>query len=215
VAVDVRRVTTTGTAAAATPRSSPGIGNIELDFLPIGSGSGSGGGPSPVAPGGGTFGGGGASGTFDDPGPGSVVSSTTSGGSSGRGSGGKSGGSWGLGGDLDDGVWIVIAFIVFVAIVAVSAGWVIYDAPSMFGEAAFEFFLAAGLIRGARAWKMGGGNDLVTAGWTGVVLKRTAIPFLIVMIAAVTFGHVTQRLCPGARSVVQAFQFCVAASERP
>jgi hypothetical protein len=42
-----------------------------------------------------------------------------------------------------------------------------------------------------------------------VVVKRTVLPFVIVAVAAVVFGHVVARLCPEARSTIEAFRFCV------
>jgi hypothetical protein len=38
---------------------------------------------------------------------------------------------------------------------------------------------------------------------------------MALMLVAVAFGHVTQRLCPDAHSVVQAFLLCVVSHERP
>ena len=152
--------------------------------------------PQFVAGGGGS-GGGGSSGSFagvDAPGAGSSVSSAGTGGS-------HSGSSWSLDLDVDDGVLIVIAFLVFSAIVTVTAGWIIYDAPHMLGEAAFQFFLVSGLLRGRAAIRSGG--------WTGVVVRRTVLPFVIVAIGAVGFGHVAQKVCPGARTVVETLRTCV------
>ena len=170
-------------------------------------GSGSGGGSGIDVPrfssGGGSFGGGGASGSFGDADVASqanIAASSTSGSSS---------GSWGFDLDLDDGIWIVIAFLVFVCILAVAGGWIIYDAPHMFGDAAFQCFLASGLLRGTRTLKAGGWVDVAAGGWKGVVAKRTVIPFVLVAIAAVVFGHVAQRLCPEARSLIDAFRLCV------
>jgi len=179
----------------------------------FGSGSGSGVDVPRFSSGGGSFGGGGASGSFTDADAGSVASQSNIAASSARGSssgsGSRSGSSWGFDLDLDDGVWILIAFVIFVSIVAVTAGWVIYDAPHMFGDAAFQFFLASGLLRGTKTLKAGGWSGAISGGWTGVVVRRTVIPFLIVAIAAVVFGHVAQTLCPDARSVVEAFRLCV------
>jgi hypothetical protein len=172
--------------------------------------------------GGGRFGGGGASGSFGSAEPqvapvssfssNTSITSASTGGSGG--SGGSSGGSWFRGGgggfslDLDDGFIIVVAFAIFVAVVAVAGGWVIYDAPHMFGEAAFQFFLASGLLRGARALRSEGW----AGGWTGVVIRRTVIPLLIVGAVAVGFGHVAQKHCPGAHTVVEVFRACVLGS---
>jgi hypothetical protein len=172
------------------------VGDLATLDIDIGSPAGGDVGPQFVAGGGGS-GGGGSSGSFagvDAPGAGSSVSSAGTGGS-------HSGSSWSLDLDVDDGVLIVIAFLVFSAIVTVTAGWIIYDAPHMLGEAAFQFFLASGLLRGRAAIRSGG--------WTGVVVRRTVLPFVIVAIGALGFGHVAQKLCPGARTVVETLRLCV------
>jgi hypothetical protein len=196
---------------AARTSSEHGSSSSSLSGFDFGSsGSGSGVDVPRFSSGGGSFGGGGASGSFADAdvvSPSNVTASSVSGSSSGSGSGS----SWG-GFDLDDGIWIVIVFIVFVAVLAVAGGWVIYDAPHMFSEAAFQFFLASGLLRGTRALKAGGWAAVAAGGWKGIVVRRTVIPFLIVAIAAAAFGHIAQKLCPEARSVVDAFRFCVSPS---
>ena len=185
-----------------------GSSSSSLGGFDFGSGSGSGVDVPRFSSGGGTFGGGGASGSFSDADVASQ-SNVTASSVSGSGSGSSSGSSWGFDIDLDDGIWIVIAFIAFVAILAVAGGWIIYDAPHMFGDAAFQFFLASGLLRGTKALKAGGWPAVAAGSWKGVVVRRTVIPFLIVVIAAVVFGHIAQRLCPDARSVIDAFRLCV------
>ena len=203
--------------AGVTPTLRSSSSGVSFDVDP-GSGS-SGNWFSGFRGGGGRFGGGGASGSFSSAdsqvapvssfSSNASISSAGTGGSSG--SGGSSGGSWFRGGgggfslDLDDGFIIVVAFAIFVAVVAVAGGWVIYDAPHMFGEAAFQFFLASGLLRGARALRSEGW----AGGWTGVVIRRTVIPFLIVGAVAVGFGYVAQKHCPGAHTVVEVFRACV------
>jgi hypothetical protein len=202
--------------ARAGGSSSGGRGDFNVS---LGSGGSSGGGSGSgidlprFSSGGGRFGGGGASGSFtgtDVTSQANLTASNVSGSGSGGSSGGKGSGSWGgFDLDLDDGIVIVIAFITFVCVVAVTAGWLLYDAPHMFGEAAFQCFLASGLFRGTRALKAGGWLDAAAGGWTAAVARRTVIPFLMVAVAAVVFGHIAQRMCPDARSLVEAFRFCV------
>ena len=193
-----------GVRAAGAGGSSGGGVNFDLGSL-SGGRSGSGLDLPRFSSGGGSFGGGGASGSFADAGSQSNITASSAGGSGGS----SSGGSWSLDFDLDDGIWIVIAFLVFVAVLAVAGGWIIYDAPHMFGEAAFQCFLASGLLRGTRALKAGGWPAAAAVGgWQGVVARRTVIPFLLVAVAAVVLGHVAQRLCPAARSLVEAFRLC-------
>jgi hypothetical protein len=202
----VRRVMFVASRTSSQRVSSSSI----LSGFDFGSSSGSGSGVDVprFSSGGGSFGGGGASGSFTDAdvvSPSNVTASSLSGSSSGSGSGS----SWGgFDIDLDDGIWIAIAFMSFVAVLAVAGGWVIYDAPHMFSEAAFQFFLASGLLRGTRALKAAGWAAVATGGWKGIVVRRTVIPFLIVAIAAAVFGHIAQNLCPEARSIVEAYRGC-------
>ena len=87
--------------------------------------------------------------------------------------------------DLDDG-WL----LVLVLAIAAAAIYVVYAAPLILSEAAFEAALAAALARRA--------NRISTAGWVGSVVRATLLPFAVVLIFAAATGWYAQKRCPGA-----------------
>ncbi len=102
--------------------------------------------------------------------------------------GGGSSGSWGnvdlnLGGDADDLVVIVICLAF------------IYTAPALLSEAAFEAALAASLVRGAKN---------ASCGWMGLIFRKTALPFVLVLALSGVLGWVAQKRCPAARRLREA-----------
>lgn len=145
--------------------------------------------------GGGQFGGGGASGTWETPdgvpvemeistAPSKLVSS--------GGGSGKSGGfSFDIGGD--EGCFVVILLAVFVGVLFLAGGYLIYAAPAILGEAVFEALLAAALVRRTK--------KLAAAGWAGSIFKATVWIFLAVLAFSVVLGWYAQKSCPEARRV--------------
>ncbi|MGE0882293.1 MAG: hypothetical protein AB7P14_02000 [Blastocatellales bacterium] len=197
-----RQSSTTSVADVLSFDVSPGIG---------GSGS------SPVGFGGGSSGGAGASDSWDSPLPGNWLTSNqtmpssnssafnlgSSSGSLGGNSGGSSGGNW-FDLDLgDDGCGAIILLLLLIALVfgVFGAGfYLIYQAPAIFAEAAFQAALASGLIKAS--------NKIDAADWRGSVFKATWIPFVIVMILALAFGIAAHRYCPAATKVTEVFSNC-------
>ena len=129
--------------------------------------------------GGGEFGGGGASGSWE--GGAAPVKS---------GGGGKSSFSFDLGGD--EGV-VVVLFVVLVLSLLVIGIYIIYTAPVMLSEAAFEAALAAALVRGAK--------KIQRPGWMGVVWRATIWPFIIVLVLSTALGYAAHRYCPKAKKL--------------
>ncbi len=76
-----------------------------------------------------------------------------------------------------------------------------YQAPAILSEAAFQAILASGLARTAR--------NAHDPGWAESVLKKTFLPFAIVLLMAGIFGYEANKRCPGASSVRQVFRTCV------
>jgi hypothetical protein len=100
--------------------------------------------------------------------------------------------------DLDDGVGIVVAVVVLIAIVAVQAGasvFLIWEAPAILGEAAFQAVLVLALERRARA--------VDAAGWTLGVFKSTWIAALVMLIVVVISGFVLDRVFPHASTLFE------------
>lgn len=177
-----------------------------------GSGSsGSGGSVGRLLGGGGGSGGGGTSGDFGDgalearsavPIPMQAQAPSQGGGGSISRffSGSRSGGGGGGGGD-GDGLLLLILFVVLVAAIFGAGAYLIIQAPAILSEAAFQAVLAGGLVRTAR-----GSHD---PGWAESVLKKTAIPFAIVLVLAGVFGFEAHKHCPNARSAREAMRMCV------
>lgn len=200
--------------ASAREASSGGSSSASGWTLGGGSGSGgSGGGSSSLVGGGGSGGGAGASDAWDGaspqpmvvlPGPsGSVSSGSGSSASSSHGLFSRlGGGSGGGGGSGDgDGLILLILFGVLVAAVCGAGVYVVYQAPAILSDAAFQAVLAGGLAHTAR-----GVHD---RSWERSILKATAIPFGLVLVFAAVFGFEAHRLCPGAATVRQVMRTCV------
>ena len=155
---------------------------------------------SKLAEGGGRFGGGGSSLRFAE---GNVAaarpmvpiippSATSSKGSS---------SSSGFSLDLDgDGLWLLILFLLLVGAICGAGVYLVYQAPAILSEAAFQTVLASGLVKTAR--------DSHDPGWMESVLKATIIPFAIVLVLAGVFGQQAHKRCPGALTVRQVFHQC-------
>ncbi|MBT0654325.1 hypothetical protein [Geomobilimonas luticola] len=146
--------------------------------------------------GGGEFSGAGASGSFGD----AVAESGTSVLSDGIGTDGGIGDAVGdVAGEAvssalgdEGGVVAVVVFAVLAAIVAVVVGagiYLVYEAPFILSEAAFEFVLAASLVRGTRR--------MDDSEWMGSVFKTTAIPFGITLALALLAGYLMHQYFPG------------------
>jgi hypothetical protein len=137
--------------------------------------------------GGGSFGGGGASGSWGSvPSPAAHVSSA----STNRGCFPSI--------DLDfDGLVVIVLFLALVAALLFAGVYIIYTAPAILTEAAFEAALAGVLAKRAR--------KIDRPGWTGAVTRATAWPFLAILILSVALGWAAQRACPEALTMREAF----------
>ncbi|HNW27696.1 MAG TPA: hypothetical protein PKN50_04390 [Spirochaetota bacterium] len=153
----------------------------------------SGGGGSPATDGtfsggGGTFSGAGASGSYGDGGP----TSLASGGSS---SGGGPG-SFDL--DLDEGIGVIIVLIVLASLLIAVFGtgaYLIYHAPSILSEVAFDSVLAVSLTRKSKS--------MMDPEWIGSVFKATWKQFAIVLAVAAVFGIVMHLIFPQVTKIAE------------
>jgi hypothetical protein len=124
-------------------------------------------------------------------------------GSSGGGSGGGGGGG-GFDLDLGDGivaVLIVILVAVVAAVVLGAAGYMVYQAPSVLGEAVVEVILASVLARSSR--------KVTTEGWSGTVLGASWKPALIMTTMVTLGGFAAQGLCPEEATLRGVIRTCV------
>lgn len=104
-------------------------------------------------------------------------------------------------GDDPHGVIIIIVIGVAVAIFFGVGIYLVWEAPVILGEAAFQAVLAGSLRHRAQA--------IDAPGWAGSVLKATAIPLVIALATAIAAGVILQGLCPGAVTVAQVLDSCV------
>lgn len=125
-----------------------------------------------------------------------------SGGSSGGGGDGGSGGSsGGFSLDFDEGGAILIVLAIVVAVLFGVGIYLVWQAPLILSEAAFQLILATALRRR--------GKRVDSPEWAGSVFKSTWLPALIVLIVAVVAGIVIQEACPGSTKLSEALKMCV------
>jgi len=196
-------------------RESGGSSGDWLSDVSFESGGGSGGSGSVgrLVSGGGNFGGGGSSASFGE-GGGSTSravlpvmqnqsassSSSTASAHVGSGKAGGGGGGGGGGGD-GDGLLLLLLFVVVVVAVAGAGVYLVYQAPAILSESAFQVVLASGLARGARS-----SHD---PGWAGSLAKSTIIPFLLVLAVSGVFGYQAHKRCPSAATARDVLRTCV------
>ena len=180
-------------------RAGGGTSADALNFIPLPSGSGSSGGSSSTGGGfrggGGGFGGGGASGSFEavqpalaESGAEALASGVDAGGSTAAAAAGTVADA-GSSLDLDDGFWVV-AVLGLIAALFVGAGvYLIYEAPVILSEAAFQVILAGGLARGAR--------QLHRGDWMGSILRATWLPLTVTLLLSVLAGYLIHHFFPG------------------
>ena len=154
-----------------------GSGSIDL---PGSSGSGR------FAFGGGDSGGAGASDVWDS---GSGIAEVPPG-------GGTSLPSLDLGIDLDDGAWILVALAAVVLVIFGAGGYLIWVAPEILPDIAFNALLA-GCLTGAV-------KRAETKGWVRSVVCSTWIPLLLVLLVTVGLAVAVHRECPGATKLMEA-----------
>lgn len=168
------------------------LGNFDAEDISLGGSS------QPFRFGGGTSGGGGASDAWDDSAAANIAPR-----SAGSALGSKSGGSKFGGFDLDlgdDGMILVLLAVLVLSIV-VAGGYLIYVAPSLLPEAAWQALLASSLTRVSKR--------IDHQDWLASVLRASSIPFAAVLVVAGTLGWVAHSHCPPAVKLHEVL-FCVA-----
>lgn len=148
--------------------------------------------------GGGTFGGGGASGSFEVAGPDAAAFNTISDAAGGIGKTTGDAAGDAASGILEEGGWVLIILGVLLAIVFGAGLYIVYDAPFILTEAAFDFVLSASLLKGAR--------KMDDAGWTGSVLRTTWKPFMVVLMIALIGAAVIHSLYPEVKKMSEIFR---------
>jgi hypothetical protein len=147
--------------------------------------------------GGGRFGGGGATGSWGEPSSAPMRAAVATTSKSPSSSSSSGGGGFGL--DLDEDLGLIILVIVLALAIAIAAIWLIWAAPVILGEAAFQTALAAALARKTKTMTR-------DSAWVGSVVKATILPFVAVLAAAVALGWYAHHHCESATRLSDAFQ---------
>jgi len=169
----------------------------DLADLPLGLPSGASSGDLPIPSfrgGGGSFGGSGASGIFETEAgqvPGLSARAVASGGSDSIGSDIADSASETVSGFFDgDDAWVLIILGILLALFCGVGVYLVYQAPMILSEAAFQGILATSLIKHAK--KMGDPD------WMGSVLRATKYPFLAALLIAILAAAVAHHAVPQA-----------------
>jgi hypothetical protein len=163
------------------------IGNLSIDVAQESTVVG-----HQVFGGGGDFGGGGAADMWGGDTAPTIISTSSRGGRSGG------GGEFGLfDSDLGEGIVLVVLALLVLGIFGAGA-YLVYAAPEILSEAAFQALLAAGLIKASK--------KMDRSGWMGSVLKATWIPFVVVLVMTGIFGMVAQAYYPHAARLADIFK---------
>ena len=160
----------------------------------------------------------GNSGTLDVSGPGYSGSGSSGQGFGGFGGGDSGGGgasdSWGdakvdsggsgfslplpsLDGDLDDGIWIVIALAAVVLAIFGAGAYMIWAAPQILPEVALNVLVAPALARATKKAR--------ERGWLGSLFLSTCIPILVVLLMTLGLAFAIHHHCPSATKLTEAF----------
>ena len=144
---------------------------------------------------GGDFSGGGATDLWGDP---STVSEPVRASVATGGRGSSTGSSSGWSFDLDDEGIVLVALGLLLLVIFGAGAYLVYAAPEILAEAAFEALFAAGLIKASR--------DFTRKGWIGSVLRATWVPFVLVLLVTGVFGWVAQKNFPHAERLADIFK---------
>ena len=95
---------------------------------------------------------------------------------------------------------LIMVLIALLMCIFAGAGFLIFAAPEILADAAFDFFLAAGLIRSFRR--------LEQPNWTQSVLSTTWKPFAMVLLVSIVFGFIANGVCPQAATITEVIFGC-------
>lgn len=143
---------------------------------------------------GGQFGGGGASGAWTDAGSISDAASTVD--STASEAAGEA-----VSGLADEGGIVLIPLIICLVVLFGGGLYLIYEAPVIISEAAFELVLASTLIRKTRS--------MDNPNWIGSVFRATWPAFVLALAITVLAGWVLMTYCPQAGKITDALRLCI------
>ena len=109
------------------------------------------------------------------------------------------GGGLDLGGisfDIDDDGWVLILIFIVLVLAILGCGfYLIYIAPEVLPEAAFQLVLASSLRKVSR--------EMDAGAWMGSVLKRTWFPMIVVFGLTTALGYFATQICPQAGKIAE------------
>ena len=143
---------------------------------------------------GGEFGGGGASGAWTD--AGGITDAASTVGETASEAAGEA-----VSGLADEGGIILIPLIIFLIVLFGGGIYLVYEAPVIFSEAAFELILATTLLKRART--------IDNPNWMGSVFRATWPAFALTLIITVIAGWALMTYCPQATKITDAFRYCI------
>ena len=101
----------------------------------------------------------------------------------------------------DEGGILLIPLALLLLIVFGGGIYLIYEAPVIISEAAFELILATTLIKKARR--------IDNPNWMGSVFRATWPAFTLTLVITIIAGWVLMAYCPQATKIKEVFQFCL------
>jgi hypothetical protein len=143
---------------------------------------------------GGEFGGGGASGAWTEA-EGIAETASTAGDTAAEAAGEA------VSGIADEGGIILIPLIVLLIVLFGGSLYLIYEAPVIISEAAFELVLATTLIKKARS--------IDSPDWIGSVFRATWPAFALTLVITVIVGWSLMTYCPQANKIIDVFRYCI------
>ena len=101
----------------------------------------------------------------------------------------------------DEGGIVLIALALLLLALFGGGIYLIYEAPVIIAEAAFELILASTIIKKAK--------QMDTPNWIGSVLRTTWPAFAITLSIAIVSGAVLMSTCPQAIKITEVFRYCL------
>ena len=143
---------------------------------------------------GGEFGGGGASGAWAE--AGNIAETASTVGDTASEAAGEA-----VSGLADEGGIVLIPLIILLIVLFGGSIYLIYEAPVIISEAAFELILATTLIRKARS--------IDNPNWIGSVFKATWPAFALTLVVTVIAGCALMTYYPQAIKITDVFRYCI------
>lgn len=97
---------------------------------------------------------------------------------------------------IADLLFYLLLFLVVVASLLIAGAYLVWQAPVILVEAAFEVWLASTLLARVR--------DVERRGWLPMTVRRTILPFTYVAVTAAIVGWWLQYVCPSAATLLTA-----------